>query len=103
MSAIQTKNKGLQKLLLSGSITNLDLNVRSSMIGCQEQTVLHFAVRNNDYDLMKTILEYPGSKHVEVGLKDVYGKSPIDLAQELKYSKMFDLLQKYGAHPSLEI
>lgn len=70
MNSILNKVKGLYRVLLSGSITHLDLNIRSAMMGFEESTAMHFAVRNNDYELLKAILEYQGTPHVEVGLKD---------------------------------
>lgn len=59
---------------------------------------MHLAVEINDYDATKLILEYPGDPKRELGLKDQSGKNPLDLAFDLDYANIKDLLQRYGAH-----
>lgn len=63
-------------------------------------TALHLAVELNDYDAAKSILDYPGDPKREVGLKDSKGKNPMDLAVELQYDNIKDLLQRNGGHQS---
>lgn len=72
-------------MLLSGWVTELDLNMRCQMPGHVDSTCLHFAVRANDYELLKQILEYCGPSKIEMGLKDSKGKNALDLAKELEY------------------
>lgn len=77
---------------MSGQINGLDLNARSKMPGFVDCTALHFAVRANDYDLLKQLLDYPGLPAIQQGLKDKQGKNAIDLAYELGYQTMIVLL-----------
>ena len=53
---------------------------------------MHFAVELNDYDSLKLILEYNGEPRREVGLKDSKGKNPLDLAYDLDFQSMKDIL-----------
>ena len=61
-------------------------------------TAMHLAVEQNDYDALKLILEYTGEPRREVGLKDANGKNPMDLAVDLDFTSMKELLQKHGGH-----
>ncbi len=63
-------------------------------------TAMHLAVEQNDYDALKLILEYTGEPRREVGLKDANGKNPMDLAVDLDFTSMKELLQKHGGHQS---
>ncbi len=61
-------------------------------------TAMHFAVELNDYDSLKLLLEYTGEPKREVGLKDSKGKNPMDLAYDLDFQSMKDLLDRHGGH-----
>jgi ankyrin repeat protein len=63
-------------------------------------TAMHFAVELNDYDALKLLLEYNGEPRREVGLKDNKGKNPLDLAYDLEFQSMKDLLERHGGHQS---
>ncbi len=63
-------------------------------------TAMHLAVEQNDYDALKLILEYTGEPRREVGLKDANSKNPMDLAVDLDFTSMKELLQKHGGHQS---
>lgn len=63
-------------------------------------TALHLAVEGNDFDAVKSIVDYQGDPKRELGLKDGKGKNPLDLAMELGFTNINDLLQRSGAHPS---
>jgi ankyrin repeat protein len=84
--------------LLSGFIKDLDVNFRGQAVGKKMTTAMHLAVEQNDYDALKLILEYTGEPRREVGLKDANGKNPMDLAADLDFTSMKDLLQKHGGH-----
>jgi ankyrin repeat protein len=47
------------------------------------------------------ILEFSGSPKMEIGLKDSKGKSPIDLADSMGFVRLYDLLSRYGAYPTV--
>lgn len=59
---------------------------------------MHLAVEGNDYEALKMILEYPGEPKREVGLKDASGKNPMDLASDLTYTNLKELLRINGGH-----
>ena len=61
---------------------------------------MHFSVELNDYDSLKLILDYNGDPRREVGLKDNKGKNPLDLAYDLDFESMKNLLERYGGHQS---
>ena len=61
---------------------------------------MHLAVEQNDYDSLKMILEYNGDPKREVGLKDANGKNPMDMASDLDFTSMKELLQRHGGHQS---
>lgn len=63
-------------------------------------TAMHFAVELNDYDTLKLLLEYPGDPKREVGLKDAQGKNPLDLATDLGFKNLEELLERNGGHHS---
>ena len=86
--------------MLSGFCQNLDINMRCQAIGKQMSTAMHMAVELNDYDALKLILDYNGEPRRELGLKDGKGKNPLDIAFELDFSSMKDLLQRNGGHQS---
>ena len=44
------------------------------------------------------ILEYNGEPKREVGLKDANGKNPLDMAHDLDFASMKELLQRHGGH-----
>jgi ankyrin repeat protein len=85
MIAVQQKLRSLQSFMLSGLISNLDLNMRCTNLQKQMSTAIHFAVELNDYDALKLLLEYNGEPRREVGLKDNKGKNPLDLAYDLDF------------------
>ena len=58
------------------------------------------AVEQNDYDSLKMLLEYTGEPRREVGLKDANSKNPMDLACDLDFTSMKELLYKHGGHQS---
>ena len=100
MESIKNKLKTLQTFLLSGYIKTLDVNLRSQSIGKKLATAMHLAVEQNDYDSLKLLLEYIGEPRREVGLKDANGKNPMDLAFDLDFTSMKELLYKHGGHQS---
>ena len=59
---------------------------------------MHIAVEQNDYDSLKMLLEYTGEPRREVGLKDTNSKNPMDLACDLDFTSMKELLYKHGGH-----
>lgn len=59
---------------------------------------MHLAVEGNEYEALKMILEYPGEPKVEVGLKDALGRNPMDLASDLSYTNLKELLRINGCH-----
>ena len=81
---------------MSGYIKDLDVNMRCNAIGNKMSTAMHFAVELNDYETLKLILDYPGDPKRELGLKDAKGKNPLDLAADLGFTNLFDLLKRYG-------
>lgn len=100
MESIKNKLKSLQTFLLSGYVKTLDVNLRSQSLGKKLATAMHLAVEQNDYDSLKFLLEYTGEPKREVGLKDANGKNPMDLAFDLDFTSMKELLLKHGGHQS---
>jgi ankyrin repeat protein len=74
--------------------------MRCQAIGKQMSTAMHMAVELNDYDALKLILDYNGEPRRELGLKDGKGKNSLDIAFELDFASMKDLLQRNGGHQS---
>lgn len=85
---------------MSGYIKDLDVNMRCNAIGNKMSTAMHFAVELKKKKILKLILDYPGDPKRELGLKDANGKNPMDLAADLKFTKIFDLLKRYGGFES---
>eukprot|EP00347_Sterkiella_histriomuscorum_P017190 403350327 len=93
--AIKFKQKSLQQILLSGYIPQLDMNIKCENLQYKSQTALHIAVIQNDYDALKMLLEYQGNIKPDISIKDMNGKSPIDLAYMYNYPKMHQLLEQH--------
>lgn len=74
--------------------------MRSDALGFKMATAMHFAVEANDYDAVKLILDYGGEPKRELGLKDAKGRNPMDLAVDLQFTNIKDLLERYGGHQS---
>ena len=86
--------------MLSGYAKTIDVNQRSQALGKKLATAMHIAVESNDYDSLKLLLEYTGEPRREVGLKDANVKNPMDLAFDLDFTSMKELLYKHGGHQS---
>ena len=86
--------------MLSGLVKDLDVNMRCTNLQKQLSTAMHFAVELNDYDSLKLLLECNGEPRRELGLKDHKGKNPLDLAYDLDFQSMKDLLERHGGHQS---
>ena len=66
-------------------------------------TALHLLAIKNDYEMMSRFLKTKdlwSKAKLELGLKDVLGRNPCDIAIELGHQQMLELLMKHGAHPS---
>ena len=79
-----------------------NINIRCNDIGenyvSKERTILHFAAKDGDFELVKYLIEH----NMEVDPLDCYRTTPLLLAAENNHTEICEYLVEHGADPNLK-
>lgn len=79
------KNKKLNKTFISTSKIDVNIQFISSDEEKDGKIALHFAVANEDYEIIKLLLE---NQSIDVNIKDSQGNTPIELTKSERIKEM---------------
>lgn len=92
--AVVEGHRKLVELLVSNGA---DLNARESRTG---MTALHYAFMNDDLNIIREIVKLLIANGADVNAKHMDGKTPLDTAEQERYTEIANLLRKHGGKTS---